>query len=172
MKRKKIAEKYTGKELAEAFIFRNDLGERDDRQIASDIAAAREKIKAGSHKDQTLHFRLLQLKYQIEDYISKPFNERYTFGFFLKNYVDVLAIKRYQFAKEISIDETYLSQLINRHRLPSEEIMIRLELHSRNLIKALLWFKLLEKERENEIDTDRSMRAKEKKFVKRTVVLN
>lgn len=105
----------------------------------------------------------------MEDYINRPFDKNYTFGFFLKNYVDILNVKRCQFADEISIDETYLSQIINKHRPPSEEIIIRLELHSRNLINALTWFKLLKKEKENEIDTDESIREKEKKYVKRSV---
>jgi plasmid maintenance system antidote protein VapI len=169
MKRKKVTEKYSEKELAESFVFRNNLSGKEERQVANDIAATRAKLKNQTGKDHSLRFKLLQLKYQMEDYITRPFDEHYTFGFFLKNYVDILNIKRYQFAHEISIDETYLSQLINRHRSPSEEIIIRLELHSRNLINALTWFKLLEKEKENEIDTDKSIREKESKFVRSTV---
>lgn len=168
MKRKKVTEKYSEKELVESFVFRNNLSGKEERQVANDIAAARAKLKAQG-KDHSLRYKLLQLKYQMEDYINRPFDENYTFGFFLKNYVDILNIKRYQFADEISIDETYLSQIINRHRPPSEEIIIRLELHSRNLINALTWFKLLEKEKENKIDTDKSIREKEKKYVKGTV---
>lgn len=168
MKRKKVTEKYSEKELVESFVFRNNLSGKEERQVTNDIAAARAKLKAKG-KDHSLRFKLLQLKYQMEDYINRPFDENYTFGFFLRNYVDILNIKRYQFADEISIDETYLSQIINRHRPPSEEIIIRLELHSRNLINALTWFKLLEKEKENEIDTDKSIREKESRFVKTTV---
>ena len=169
MKRKKLTEKYSGKELVESFVFRNNLSGKEERQVANDIAAARAKLKHQTEKDHSLRFKLLQLKYQMEDYINRPFDEQFTFGFFLKNYVDILKIKRYQFADEISIDETYLSQIINRHRPPSEEIIIRLELHSRNLINALTWFKLLEKEKENKINTDKSIRKKEKKYVKGTV---
>lgn len=164
-----MTEKYSEKELVESFVFRNNLSGKEERQVKNDIATARARLKAESGKDHGLRFKLLQLKYQMEDYINRPFDEHYTFGFFLKNYVDILNIKRYQFADEISIDETYLSQIINRHRPPSEEIIIRLELHSRNLINALTWFKLLEKERENEIDNDKSIREKESKFVKSTV---
>lgn len=172
MKRKKVTEKYSGKELAESFVFRNNLSGKEERQVAKDIADARAKLKNQTGKDHSLRFKLLQLKYQMEDHINRPFDEHYTFGFFLKNYVDILNIKRYQFAEEISIDESYLSQLINQHRSPSEEVIIRLELHSHNLINALTWFKLLEKERENEIDTDKSIRAKERKHVKGTVKLS
>ena len=171
MKRKKIADKYTGKELAESFVFRNQLDEKEQEKTAGDIAEARAKLKQRSTKDHNLRFRILQLKYQMEDYIQQPFDKNYTFGYFLKTYVTTLNLKRYQFAEEISIDETYLSQIINRHRSPSEEIIIRLELHSRNLINALTWYKLLEKEKENEIATNRLIREKERKFVKGTIAL-
>jgi plasmid maintenance system antidote protein VapI len=169
MKRKKISEKYTEKELAESFIFRNDLSEKEQEQISHDITESRAKRYRHSKGNLSLRFKILQLKYQMEDYINKPFDENHTFGYFLKNYVEILSVKRYEFAKEISIDETYLSQIINHHRAPSQEIFIRLELHSRNLINALTWFKLLEKEKENEIDTNKSIREQEKKFVKSTV---
>jgi hypothetical protein len=42
-------------------------------------------------------------------------------------------------------------------------------LHSQNLSDALTWFKLLEKEKENDIDTNRSIRQREKKYVKRAI---
>lgn len=171
MKKRKIAEKYSEKELADSFVFRNKLTENERKEIKHDIAGARAKLKSKSTKDLSLRFKLLQLKYQIEDSINKPFDEDHTFGSFLKSYVNILEIKRFEFANEISIDDTYLSQIINRHRPPSEEVIIRLELHSQNLINALTWFKLFEKERENEIDMDKSKREKEKKFVKKTVKL-
>jgi transcriptional regulator with XRE-family HTH domain len=170
MKRKNVTEKYSGEELVESFIFRNRLSALEEKQVANDIAAARAKLKAQG-KDHSLRFKLLQLKYQMEDSVNSPFKVHSSFGYFLKKYVDILNLKRYQFADEISIDATYLSQLINRHRSPSEEIIIRLELHSRNLINALTWFKLVEKEKENEIETDKSMRQKEKKYVKGMVEL-
>lgn len=171
MKKGKISEKYSKKELVDSFVFRNKLTENERKEIKHDIAGARAKLKSKSTKDNSLRFKLLQLKYQMEDYINKPFDEDHTFGYFLKSYVDILDMKRIEFAKDISINETYLSQLINRHRSPSEEIIIRLELHSQNLINALTWFKLFEKEKENEIDMNKSIREKEKKFVKKTVKL-
>jgi transcriptional regulator with XRE-family HTH domain len=169
MKKKKISEKYSGEELAESFVFRNQLSEKEQAKTAYDIAAARTKLRTKAGKNHSLRFKILQLKYQMEDCIQEPFNENYTFGYFLKTYIGALNLKRYQFAEEISIDETYLSQIINRHRSPSEEIIIRLELHSQNLIDALTWFRLLEKEKENEIDTNRSIREREKKYVKKAV---
>lgn len=171
MKRKKITDKYSPQELVESFVFRNKLTDAEKEQDAKDIAAARAESKARTSKETILKLRILQIKYQMEDCINKPFDEKYTFAYFLKNYVDALDLKRYEFANEISIDETYLSQLINRHRAPSEEIIIRLEIHSKNFINALTWFKVYEKEKENEIETNKAIRVRQKKFVKETVSL-
>lgn len=171
MNRKKFLEKYSNKELADAFVFRNTATEKEKQQTMHDIADARAKLRVTENQKHSLRFKILQLKYQMEDCINKPFDNQYTFGYFLKSYVDILNIKRNQFAKEISINETHLSQIINKHREANEEILIRLELHSQNLINALTWYKLLEREKENELDTNLSIRENEKKYVKSTVEL-
>ena len=80
-------------------------------------------------------------------------------------YVELLNKKRKEFAEEISIDETLLSQLINNHRQPPDYIAIRLELHSDNIIPATHWIRLVDKQRLHEITTDKELRKKEKKFV-------
>jgi len=59
-----------------------------------------------------------------------------------------------------------LSQLINNHRAPAEKIIIRLELHSGNIIPALLWMKVLDKQREHTIVTDKAIRQEESSHVK------
>jgi len=115
----------------------------------------------------------MQLKFQIEDYLkSDNFNPKFTFSYFLKEYVDVLNKKRKIFAQEISIDETELSQLINKHRQPNDSVIIRLELHSNNSIPAVYWFKLLEMEKAHSINTNLALRKKERKNVKNQVELN
>jgi len=42
---------------------------------------------------------------------------------------------------------------------------IRLEIHSGNKISATYWFRLVEKERLHQIETDKALRKKEKPFV-------
>jgi plasmid maintenance system antidote protein VapI len=108
----------------------------------------------------------MQFKFEIEDYLnSKSFNPELTFGYFLKAYVDLQNKKRKSFAQEIDIDETELSQFINRHRTPNDNIIIRLEIHSNNSIPAVTWYKLIEKEREHQIRTNKVIRQQEKKYV-------
>jgi len=74
--------------------------------------------------------------------------------------------KNRDFAKDISIDETELSQVLGGHRKPSEKIIIRLEIHSCKTIPAITWYRLLEKEKEHEILTNKTIRTTERRHVK------
>lgn len=166
---KKTFEKLSAKEQAESFVFRNNLTGKDNLIEAGAIATAREELKNKKGRDNSIRFKLLQLKFQMEDFINNPLDDRNSFGTFLKQYIEAINVKQFQFADEISIDKTYLSQLINQHRSPSEEVMIRLEIHSRNIINAVTWFKLAEREKEIEIRTNKTIRQKEKRYVKTLV---
>ena len=58
---------------------------------------------------------------RIDDYLAtKEYDPAMSFGYFLKEYIDNLEVKRKDFAAQIGIDETLLSQLINGHRLPPD----------------------------------------------------
>ncbi|MFT4023674.1 MAG: hypothetical protein QM664_07820 [Flavihumibacter sp.] len=74
-----------------------------------------------------------------------------------------------EFAQEISMDETRLSRIIHQKEMPNEDLFIRLELHSKNTIPALYWFRLVEKERAHDIHTNTEKRKKEKKYVLKTI---
>jgi transcriptional regulator with XRE-family HTH domain len=174
MKKKMISQKHTAKELAGAIVFPVTLNPAQKKEAAEQLAAARKKGEKGMAENDRLALQLLQLKFQLEDYIqnNKEFNPDLTFGNFLKQYVDLLQVKRKDFADEISIDETLLSQFINMHRMPPEYIAVRLEIHSNNAIPATYWFKLVEKQREYELMTDKDIRRKENKYVRRKVAVN
>jgi hypothetical protein len=121
-------------------------------------------------ENSRLALDLLHLKLTLEQYLLfKPFDPNKSFGFFLKEYVTRINIKRKTFAADISINETLLSQFINKHRLPPDYIPIRLEIHSNNKIPAAYWYKLVEKEREHLLLTDKTLRKKQRKFVKNII---
>jgi hypothetical protein len=171
MKRKR-APKYTPQELAEALVFPVKLTKAQQKEASEQLAAARKKGQKQPDEKTTLSLLIYQLKFQLEDYIHhKEFRPDLTFGHFLKRYVDILQIKRKDFAAEISIDETLVSQFINEHRLPPDYVAIRLEIHSNNSIPAIYWFKLVEKQKEYELKTDKALRRKEDKFVLRRVAI-
>lgn len=165
--------KYTSEELAEAFVFPITLTPAQKKEAAKQLAAARKKTQKEMSDTVRLSLKIFQLKFQLEDYLqNKEFNRDLTFGHFLKQYIDLLQVKRKEFADDISIDETLLSQFINRHRMPPDYIAIRLEIHSNNTIPATYWFKLVEKQKEYELRTDKELRKKENKFVHRRLAIN
>ena len=130
------------------------------------LASARKKTQGQMTEQDRLESNIFSLRFQIEDYLAgKEYDPKMTFGYFLREYVEFLNIKRKVFADAISIDETLLSQLINMHRLPPDYLVIRLEIHSNNLIPADYWLKLVEKQKEHMIKTDKAMRKKEQKYV-------
>jgi len=169
---KRLSKKYTNEELADAFIFPVTLNHARKKEASDQLAAARKKGQKAMSDNTRLSLQLFQLRFQLEDYIqNKEFDPNLTFGYFLKQYVGLLQIKRKDFAEDISIDETLLSQFINRHRMPSIYIVVRLEIHSNNCIPAIYWFKLVEKQKEYELRTDKELRRKENRFVHRKLTV-
>ncbi|MEX1190403.1 MAG: hypothetical protein WED10_04105 [Brumimicrobium sp.] len=166
MKNKKLNEKYTDKELAESFVFRNDLSPKEKEQADIDLKEMRNKLRDKLTPEKRLLTHLLQLKYQIEDYLKSPnYDSKLSFSFFLRKYLEILNKKNKEFARDISVAETELSQILNQHRKPSEKIIIRLEIHSNKIIPAITWYRLLEKQRAYEILTDKKLRVRERSHV-------
>lgn len=79
------------------------------------MAEARQKLREKMTDAEKLTGRLMGLKFRMEDYFwaEKPNNE-YSFGYFLKLYIELLDMKRRGFSDQIGIDETVLSQLVNQ----------------------------------------------------------
>ncbi|TZF81292.1 hypothetical protein FW774_18640 [Pedobacter sp. BS3] len=108
----------------------------------------------------------MRLKFRIEDYIrTDGYDPAYTFGYFLEQYLQLTQRKKKEFAHDIQIHETLLSQILNDRREPTESIFIRLELHSGNTISAINWLKLAEKKKKHQIKTDHSLRERERQYV-------
>lgn len=167
MKSKKLTAKYTAEELADSFVFRNTLTAGQKEAADRQLAEARKKIKQEITADEALYAGVLQLHYQIEDYTnSTQYKEHLSLAYFLRAYIKLSYKTNKDFAKDIHLDETELSQILNGHRAPSEKTMIRLEIHSGKLIPAVSWYKLLEKEKEYELETDNVLREQEEKYVK------
>jgi hypothetical protein len=168
MMNKKITGQHTPEELVESTVFPVSMPQSRKKKASRQLSAARAEGQQKMTDKDKLALQLYQLKFQLEDYIQhKEFKPNMTFGHFLKRYVSLLQVKRKDFAYDISIDETLLSQFINQHRMPPEYVAVRLEIHSNNTIPANYWFKLVTKQREHELKTDKALRKKEKKFVHR-----
>ena len=59
-----------------------------------------------------------------------------------------------------------MSQVINKRRKPTEKLIFRLEIHSNKNFPALMWFRLLEKDRAYELKHNKDIIDSEKKHVK------
>lgn len=163
---KKLVAELSPEELVDSFVFPVRLNKKQKLEAAEQLAEARKKSQSEMTDEDKLVLGLLRLKFQIETYIkSEKYDNKLSFGHFLREYVSLLQIKRKLFAEEISIDETLLSQLINQKREPPEYLMVRLEIHSNNAIPADYWYRVMEKRREHDIKTNKELRRKEKKFV-------
>lgn len=166
MTNKRILNNINPSEAAKSFVFTEELS-KDQRKLASEqLREARKKTKAQASERDILTAKLMQLKFQLEDYLSnREFESNRRFGYFLKSYLAILGKKRIDFAREIDVHETFLSQLINGRRKPNDNIIIRLELHSNKCIPAEYWFRVVEKERIFEIKTNRQLRNEERVHV-------
>jgi plasmid maintenance system antidote protein VapI len=163
---KKLFEQHKLEELVESFVFPVKLTSKQQREADVQLAEHRAKRRAEMTEAEKLNLRLLQLKFRLEDYITgEQYNPEYTFGYFLEQYLQLTNRKKKEFAEDIQIHDTQLSQMLKDRREPNNSIMVRLELHSNNTIPAVSWFKLLEKEKAYQLKTDKSLRDKESRFV-------
>ena len=163
-----LAERYSPEELANSFVFPAHLTKKQKEEADIALSEVLKQRRAEMSREYQLKGTLLQLRFQIEDYLNDlHYDKRKTFGYFLKSYIDGLKKRQNEFADEINVKPTELSQYINNHRRPPQNIIIRLELHSRNMIPATDWYRLLEKETLHELGTNKILRREEKKFIKK-----
>lgn len=117
---------------------RNLTEEKAERDAILKAREARFSSRSGFEKKVA---RLIQLKYQMEEYLKKPeCSSGPCFLKFLNTYVDTLYNKRKHFASDLSIDPIMLSQVMNNHRDPQETFMHRLIIHSKGSYKNVCRF--------------------------------
>jgi len=166
MSLKKIRTKYTDEEIVNSFVLPVTLTAAQKAEASNQLAEHRAKRRAERSVDTQLKVKLMQLKLRLENYIySDQYDPKCTFGDFLSQYLLIVNKKHKDFAHDIKIHETLLSNIIKNRREPSQFIFIRLELHSNNTIPALYWYKLIEKETEHQLKTDTALRKKESQYV-------
>ena len=170
---KEIEKKHTPEEIAESVVFPGTKNAQERETILSEFRDFRKSLsEKQSERNKTIS-HLLQLKFLMEDYINtEAFNKNYFFGYFLKEYIARLEKKNKEFAWEIDIDPTELSQVINKHRKPTDKLIFRLEIHSNKNFPALMWYRLLEKDRAYQILHDKSIIESEKKHVKQKLTFS
>jgi hypothetical protein len=114
---------------------------KERKSDAATLMEARLERMKNLPKDQITKAKLLQLKLKMEEYIKSPVYDNHNhFSDFLKLYVDSIYSKRSGFAKDIDIAPVSLSQIINNHREPKEEFIMKLMIHSEKTFKNVCEF--------------------------------
>lgn len=162
-----IVKKHSPKEIAESIVFPDTRNKQERAAVLDAFQKFRKKLSQNQSEESRVIAQLLQLRFVIEDYIKdESFNDEYYFGYFLREYIGRLEMKNKDFAQDIDIDPTELSQVLNKHRKPTEKLILRLEIHSNKNFPAVMWFRLLEKERIYELSVNKSIIDNERKHVK------
>jgi len=105
------------------------------------LMEARLKRMKNLSKDQINRAKLMQLKLNMEEYLKQPvYDDRNHFSDFLKFYVDTIYSTRNKFARDINITPIRLSQVINSHREPKDEFIMKLMIHSEKVYKNICDF--------------------------------
>lgn len=92
-------------------------------------------------RDQIIRAQLMQLKLKMEEYLEEPiYDDRNHFTDFLKAYIDTIYTTRNRFAQDINITPIRLSQVINNHRDPKDEFIMKLMIHSEKVYKGICDF--------------------------------
>ena len=152
--------------LAESYVFPVRLTAKQKKESDMELAEALRQRREAMSSEDKVKTKLLQLKFQIEDYIrDSQFDQARTFSYYLKSYIDMLGMKQNELAREIDIKPAVLSQYLNKHRTPPENVMVRLELHSHNLISATAWYQLVEKEKVHALSANRALRREQRQYV-------
>jgi hypothetical protein len=108
---------------------------------ATKLMEARLQRMKNVSKDQILHAKLLQLKFQMQEFIKHPeFKVQYYFTTFLKQYIDIIYSKRAVFANDMGMKPVKLSQLLNNHRAPQDDFILKLMIHSEKVYQNVCEF--------------------------------
>jgi plasmid maintenance system antidote protein VapI len=161
---RKLNGKVTQAELGGDVFIGVELSPAEKKEAARQLAEYRASTKLTDKVGDSLiqhHIRA-----RIDSYLAtEKYDPAMSFGYFLKEYIDNLETKRKDFAEQIGIDESLLSQLINGHRMPPDYLLIRLEIQTNKKISAWHWYKLVAMEKEHYIKTDKEIRNKQRKYV-------
>lgn len=161
-----LKQEYSIEEIADFAMIPNELGEKEQKLAQEEFVAMRLKKRETISDQDRLLSGLLSLKYQIKAYIRKnSFDVSISFGKTLSQYLSIIGRKQKEFAKDINIHPSRLSRILKGKEKIGKKVAYRLERHSGDLIPALYWWKLMQKEVEQEMLSDTQIKQEEQKQV-------
>ena len=111
---------------------------------------------------EKLHCELIRLKINMEDYLTETrYLPEYSFHQCLERYLTILGKKPIEFARQISMTPKKLNPILTGEASPNLALAYRLERHSGDLIGAMLWWKLQNREVESGINSNHTLRELE-----------
>lgn len=114
---------------------------QEEQSESTKLMEARLNRMKNLSKDQITRAKLMQLKLRMEEYLKQPvYDDNNYFLDFLKTYIDTIYSKRRMFAEDIAIAPIKLSQVINNHREPKDEFIMKLMIHSEKVYQNICEF--------------------------------
>ena len=162
-----LIKKYSASEIVDALILNHDLTEDQKTTADQELKDIRSKKKSALSSQQILYARVMQLRFQIEDFLNnEETNGKYSFAYFLEKYIRLNYKTNKDFAEDLNLKETALSLYLNKHRYPNDETIMRLDIHSGNNIPAILWYRLIEIEKLHSLENNLELREEQGKYVR------
>jgi len=167
---KKLKKQYTDQEIADSFFIPADLTEEERKAADEEMWAFRKKQLQSRTPQQKIYAGLLQICYQTKAYIeSSLLDDEQSVATYLREYLRVTGKNQKQLSEDLSIHKTRLSRILNERERLTLALAYRLERHSGDLIPAIYWWKLAQKEIEQDIQNNPDAKLKEAKLVKNIV---
>ena len=162
----KLKKKYTKEELAESVMVSEELGVNEEKKAREEFVKLRMERRRGMSDNERLLSVLLTMKYRMKSYLnSSEFDEKRSFGNFLIRYLKIVGRTQKELAQELGLHPSRINRIIKGKEKPGKSIAYRLESHSGELIPAIYWWKLYQKEVAQEIMKEIKERELEKKHV-------
>jgi plasmid maintenance system antidote protein VapI len=166
----KLSKKYTKEELVESFVFPPDMTAAEKQKADQKLWVHRKQRLLNRTPEEKLYANLLKLKYELEDYtLSNNYHPKQSISYYLRNYMRIVGRNQKELSSDIAIHPTRWSRILNGKERLSLSLAYRLERHAGDLLPALLWWKLMQKEIEQEIKRGTDEQDRERSAVTHVV---
>ncbi|MEM1327315.1 MAG: helix-turn-helix domain-containing protein [Bacteroidota bacterium] len=152
---KELRKKYTDEEIVDSML----IPANGDEATRAQFVAWRMQRRENRTAQEILLSKLLGFKYRLLNYLeNSSFSADQTFGKQLQQYLTIVNRKQKELAADINIHPSRLNRIIKGKERINNVIAYRLERHSGDLIPAIYWWKLMQKEVEEEIKNEQEIR--------------
>jgi len=163
-----LKQRYTLEEIVESFVF---PGKEQTPEERAEFARLRMEHWNNTSPEKRMKYQLIGLKYRMKHCMEGRKESMDTIANFLQQYIDITNKKQKDLAHDLSINPSTLSRILNGKESIGKSLAYRLERHSGKLIPAIYWWKLAQKEIEQDIMTNVVDREREGKMVKNALLV-